>query len=151
MRHVMKFLMLLAVGILQSGCGEDRDAPYFEFAGGGFIFNYRNAENYYGFVARPKRRLPEDAILEAHFEMPGGRPNLVLSEPVRPGRLQYMFRTGNLLGIVKGHPYKVVLKLVDGKTGTELGRVEKTFATEVDQALLPRKPLVIGPGYQQPQ
>ena len=151
MRHFMKIVVLLSLAVLQSGCEDNKNAPYFEFAGGGFIFNYRNAEHYYGFVARPKRGLPDDAVLEAHFEMPGGRPPLVLTEPVRPGRLQYMFRTGHLLGIVKGHPYKVVLKLVDGKTGTELGHVEKTFATEVDQASLPEEPLVIGPGYQQPQ
>ena len=151
MRQVIVMVLLVALGVIQSGCEEDKTAPYFEFAGGGFIFNYRNAEHYYGFVARPKRTLPQDAVIEAHFEMPGGRPPLVLTEPVRPGRLQYMFRTGHLLGIVKGHPYKVVLKLVDGKTGIALGQIEKTFATEVDQASLPREPLVFGPGYQQPQ
>ncbi len=151
MRHRMIAIVLLALSVVVSGCGEDSNAPYFEFAGGGFIFNYRNAEHYYGFVVRPKRSLPADAILEAHLEMPGGRPPLVLTEPVTPGRLQYMFRTGNLRGIVKDHPYRAVLKLIDGKTGAELGRVEKTFATEVDQSSLPQDPLVIGPGYQQPQ
>lgn len=150
MRYIVIIMLVFLTGLL-SGCEDDKDTPYFEFVGGGFIFNYRIAEHYYGFVARPKRALPDDALLEVHFEMPGGRPPLVLTEPVRPGRLQYMFRTGHLQGIVKGHPYKAVLRLIDGKTGNEIGRNEKTFSTEVDQATLPRDPLVIGPAYQQPQ
>ena len=143
-------VMAVLLGATLSACGEDASTPYFEFVGGGFIFNYRNAEHYYGFVARPKKALPEDARLEAQFEVPGDAPPLVIKEPVRPGQLQYMFRTGHLQGIVKNHPYKAVLRLIDGKTGEEIASYEKTFATEADQSSLPAEPLAIGPAYQQP-
>ena len=61
----------LALAITLSACGEDASSPYLDFAGGGFIFNYRNAEAFYGFVAKPLRRLPEGAVIEARFDMPG--------------------------------------------------------------------------------
>jgi hypothetical protein len=141
---------IAASAFLLAACSDEQATPYLEFIGGGFVFNYRNAELYYGFVARPKKPLPEGARLEAEFEVPIGPP-LVISEPVRPGQLQYMFRTGHLRGIVKNHPYRAVLRLIDTKTGAEIARYEKTFATEVDQSTLPDRPLVVGPGYQQPE
>lgn len=142
--------MLAGLSLLLAACGDDSATPYVEFVGGGFIFNYRNAELYYGFVARPKKALPEGAVLEAQFEIPGTAEPLVIREPVRQGRLQYMFRTGHLQGIVKDHPYKAVIRLIDGKTGNEIARYEKTFRTQVDQSTLPDQPLTVGPGYQQP-
>ena len=146
----MRIPIAMVLAVLLSGCGDDSTTPYFEFVGGGFIFNYRNAEHYYGFVARPKKALPDNAKIEVRFEVPGNAPPLVISEPVTPGRLQYMFRTGHLQGIVKGHPYKAVLRLIDATTGQEIAAYEKTFATEADQSTLPDKPLTIGPAYQQP-
>ncbi|MFT3988509.1 hypothetical protein [Aestuariivirga sp.] len=132
-----------------AACGDDSKTPYLEFIGGGFIFNYRTADHYYGFVARRKKPLPEGAVLEASFEVPGG-PNQVLRETSSEGKLQYTFQTGDLRGIEKGHPYKAVLRVLDGTSGAELARYEKTFTTEVDETSLPEGPLVVGPGYQQP-
>lgn len=142
--------LLLAASLLIA-CEDNSKTPYLEFAGGGFIFNYRNADAYYGFVVRPKKPLPERSLLEARFEMPGGAPDYVVTTKPAPGQLQYMFKTDTLRGIVKGHDYKAVIRLVDGATGAEIARYEKTFHTDVDQASLPDKPLVVGPAYQQPQ
>jgi hypothetical protein len=120
-----------------------------DFVGGGFIFNYRTADHYYGFVARPVGPLPEGARLEAHFEVPGGGEQVV-SEDATRGKLQYVFQTSGLHGIEKDHPYRAKLVVRDGQSGQELASFERTFKTEVDQASLPDSPLVIGPGYQQP-
>ena len=68
-----------------------------------------------------------------------------------PGRLQYKFQTGDLDGIEAGHHYRAILTLLDAETGRELDRLEKTFKTDVDQSKLPDKPLVAGPGYEQPE
>jgi hypothetical protein len=144
-RPALAFFAALAL----SGCGEDSASPYLEFAGGGFIFNYRNSEAFYGFVAKPLRTLPEGALIEASFDMPGGAQPFVTSEKVVPGRLQYSFKTPLFLrGVEKGREYKAVMRLIDGTTGKELARYEKGFHTDVDQAALPPKPLVVGPGYQ---
>ena len=142
--------VLLAASLL-SACEDNSKPPYLEFAGGGFIFNYRNADAFYGFVVRPKKPLPEGSALEARFEMPGGAPDYIVTAKAASSQLQYSFKTDTLRGIVKGHDYKAVIRLVDGATGVEIARYEKTFHTGIDQASLPDKPLVVGPAYQQPE
>jgi hypothetical protein len=140
-------LVALVFAITLSACGEDASSPYLDFAGGGFIFNYRNAEAFYGFVAKPLRRLPEGAVIEARFDMPGKVEPFVTSEKVVPGQMQYSFKTPFLTGIEKDHEYKAVMRLLDS-SGKELARYERSFHTDVDQSTLPSKPLVVGPGYQ---
>ncbi len=133
------------------GCKDDASTAYVQFVGGGFIFNYRTANHYYGFVVRQKKPLPEGSRLEARFEVPGGGPEQVVEQPTRPGQLQYVFQTGDLDGIVKDHPYKAILRILDGTTGAVIASYETNFKSAVDQSTLPEGPLVIGPGYQQPQ
>lgn len=142
---------LLLAAILLIACEDNSKTPYLEFAGGGFIFNYRYADAYYGFVVRPKKPLPEGSVLEARFEEPGGKSDYIVTAKTTPGQLQYMFRSDNLRGIVKGHDYKAAIRLVDGATGAEIARYERTFHADFDQASLPDKPLVVGPAYQQPE
>lgn len=138
----------LLAGLALAGCEDDSSRPFLEFAGGGFVFNYRNANHFYGFVARQKKPLPEGSVIEVQFEVPGGEERV--RQPARPGQLQYAFQTGNLRGIVKDRPYRATLILRDGTTGAEIARYEKTFVTNVDQTRLPDKPLVVGPGYAEP-
>lgn len=144
-----RLMLALSCAGLLGACEDDVAKPYLEFVGGGFIFNYRTANHYYGFVVRQKKPLPEGSKLEARFEVPWG-PDQVFEQPSRPGQLQYVFQTGDLSGIVQGHPYKASLRILDGATGAEIARYEKTFKTDVDQSTLPDQPLVEGPGYQQP-
>jgi hypothetical protein len=141
-------LLAFVLAFMLAACSEDTSVPYLEFAGGGFIFNYRNAEAFYGFVAYAKRTLPEGALIEASFDMPRGAQPYVATEKANPGQLQYSFKTPFLTGIEKDHEYKAVMRLIDS-SGKELARYERSFHTDVDQASLPSKPLVVGPGYQQ--
>jgi hypothetical protein len=136
----------LAATLLLAGCDEDPDKPYLAYAGGGFVFNYRVADHYYGFVAKPLRPLPDGAIIEAEFEVPGENNTFVVREKATFGRMQYMFRTPPLRGIVKDKPYATTLRLVSAN-GEELARYTRSYHSDVDQASLPDKPLVIGPGY----
>ncbi|CAN5300368.1 hypothetical protein BH10PSE7_BH10PSE7_35830 [soil metagenome] len=140
--------VLVIAGLLLAACGEDVSKPYLEFAGGGFVFNYRNAEAFYGFVARPVRPMPDKAIIEVQFEMPGGAPPGIQREPARSGQMKYSFKSAQLSGVVKNHDYKVVVRVLDGPTGKELARYDHAFRSDVDQASLPSKPLVVGPGYE---
>ncbi len=68
---MLRKIIFVTFALLLAACGEDANAPYLSFAGGGFIFNYRNAEAFYGFVAKPLRTLPEGGVIEAQFEVPG--------------------------------------------------------------------------------
>lgn len=138
-------LLLAAPLLALAGCGSAESGPFLAYAGGGFIFNYRTANHYYGLVMRQRRPLPEGGRIEVRFEVPGGEE--VQSEPVTAGRLQYKFQTGDLDGIVPGHGYTASVRLLD-PAGKELERFDKRFTTTVDQSTLPDKPLVTGPGYQ---
>jgi hypothetical protein len=140
-------IILLTFALLLAACGEDQNAPYLSFAGGGFIFNYRTAEAFYGFVAKPMRTLPEGGVIEAQFEVPGTQEPAVTREKVVSGKVQYTFQSPNLTGIQAKHDYRAVMRLIDAQ-GKEVARYEQNFRTDVDQANLPNQPLVVGPGYQ---
>lgn len=147
MNGMMKLTVAVAlVSGLLAGCGEEESKPYFTFAGGGFIFNYRNADAYYGFVLKPVRTTPEGAELEVDFELPQLGQHDIQRIRLREGQLQYAFRSPDLSNIKRNHPYKVVVRVLSD--GIELASYTKTFATDIDQSSLPREPLVVGPGYQ---
>ena len=145
MRHLAWLVVMICA---LAGCKEDQNAPYLEFAGGGFIFNYRNAEAFYGFVAKPVRSLPEGSVIEAQFEVPHSPTPYIVTQDVKPGVLQFTFRTEDLRGIEKDRPYKAVMRLLASPSGPEIARYERTFKSDVAQSGLPDRPLVIGPGYQ---
>ncbi len=134
-----------ALAFLLSACSGTGD--YLAVAGGGFVFNYRIAEATYGIALKPMRDLPENAVIEASFENPaGGEPFLMRQEgPFNPTRIA--FTTPAVTGVIKGRPYKVTVALRDA-AGEALQTIEKTFASELDQAVMPDRPLAIGPGYQ---
>ena len=144
---MMRKLALLVFALFLVGCSEDPNAPYLSFAGGGFVFNYRNAEAFYGFVAKPLRTLPEGGKIEAQFEVPGSAEPAIVSEKVVKGQVQYNFKTPNLKGIQAKRDYKAVMRLIDAE-GKEVARYERNFQTDIDQSTLPDQPLVVGPGYQ---
>jgi len=144
---MLRKIIVLTFALLLAACGEDENAPYLSFAGGGFVFNYRNAEAFYGFVAKPLRTLPEGGVIEAQFEVPGTPEPAVSREKVVPGQVQYSFKSPNLTGIEAKRDYRAVMRLIDAQ-GKEVARYERNFHTNVDQATLPDQPLVVGPGYQ---
>ena len=139
--------LLLAASLL-AACEDNSKTPYLEFAGGGFIFNYRYSKMTYGFVARQLRPMPEGSVLEASFDLPMTERKFVITKPVKAGQLQYSFETEGLRGVQKNTPYKVQLKLLEANTGKELALVEQVFKSVVDQEGLPTKAPVVGIGYQ---
>ena len=153
-----RFVLLLFALTLAACDGGEGEGPYFEFAGGGFLFNYRYAEATYGFVARVLRKPPAGGVLVAVFEDPAGGPDIVLSQPVRAGRSSYTFETPPVTGVQKAVDYRVELRLLaPSQSGTEpgaetdvLATIARTFRSSQDQAVLPREGLGTGPGYHRP-
>lgn len=137
--------MLLAALV---ACSEGGDGPYFEFLGGGFVFNYRLAQAEYGFVVKRLRALPAGSILEARLENPAGGEPFVLREPAAWDRLEYVFRSPPVEGVKAGRDYRVELRLIDGASGRVRATYARTFRSDVDQSVLPERPPVVGPGYQ---
>jgi hypothetical protein len=136
---------MLAIATL-AGCFDDRDSPFIELRGGGFQFNYRIAEATASLVVGSLRTLPASSIVEVNFENPAGGPAIVLRKRVGAGDTSFDFNTPPLTGIVKDKPYQVTVRLLD-QNGKELQRIEKPFKSNLDQSILPDKPLVVGPGY----
>ncbi len=144
-----KIAIVCFCALLLSGCGEEgADKPYVEFAGGGFVFNYNIAEAYYGFVVQVLRRIPEGTVLEAEFENPAGGDPLVVRHTASAGRAEYVFRTPGVQGVEAGRSYQVDLRLLDSGTGELLASYSRAFRSSADQAILPKVPTTIGPGYQ---
>jgi hypothetical protein len=142
-------VLALAMVALTACSGENGgERPYLEFMGGGFIFNYRLAEADYGFVARVLRPLPQGAVLEAELENPSGGAPFRIREPVRRGRLQYLFRSPPVRGVVAKREYRVRLSLLDREHGRVIARYESSYRSDLDQTVLPERPPVVGPGYQ---
>jgi hypothetical protein len=137
----------LAAALVLAACNEPDDRPYLSFAGGGFVFNYRIGQAFYGFVAQPKKPMPEGAMIEARFEIPGSEAPFVERRPTTAGMLRYTFRTPPLKGIVKDHKYRVELRVIASGSDEVLASYVNSYHTDVNQASLPDKPLVLGPGY----
>lgn len=136
----------LAALVALLGC-EDEGRPAVSFAGGGFVFNYRIGEAFYGVVVRLEKELPPQAVIRAEFQDPAGGNPIVVSEPIRSGQRKYMLRTRPLKEVKRDVPYRVVVTILEAPEGKVIERIERSFKSDIDQALMPEGPLVIGPGY----
>jgi hypothetical protein len=132
---------------LAAACMED-DGPHLEFLGGGFVFNYRLAEAEYGFVVKRLRRIPDGAIIEARLENPAGGEPFVLRETAAWDRLEYVFRSPPVRGVQAGRDYRVEVRLLDPADRRVIATYARTFRSDVDQAVLPERASVVGPGHQ---
>lgn len=144
----MKNVIGLLLGcFLITACEDDPNQPYLEVTGGGFIFNYRIGEAYYGFVAKPLRNIPDGTDIFAEFEDPSGGPKWLVKKEAKPNIIQYSFRTPGLKNVEKSKPYQVTITLIERETGRSLAKYHTSFSSSIDQEELPDKPLTTGPGY----
>jgi hypothetical protein len=144
----MQLISRLAAAALLAAlvsCSNEPD-HYLEVVGGGFAFNYRIAEATADIIVAPVRDLPVGAAVEVTFEDPAGGGPFVLRKDAPAEKQRIDFTTPPLQGIIAGKGYAVTVRLL-AENGSELERIEKTFRSELDQTVLPEKPLTIGPGY----
>ena len=138
-------ICLALLGVLAlPGCSNGGN--YLDISGGGFVFNYRLSEAYAGFVAAPRRTLPDHSRIEATLENPAGGPPIVMTKDVTPDRSLYTFTTDALKGIKANTDYDLTVRLVSAD-GKEIEKIDKKFRSDMDQSVLADKPLTIGPGY----
>ena len=145
MTVLRSFCLVLGLSLV-AACSSEETGPYLEIQGGGFVFNYRIAEATAGVVAYPKRTLPEGGRIEATFQNPAGGAPFVLAEPVVKDKKKYDFTTPPLTGVRAKTDYKVTIVLFDAG-GKEIETIDKPLVSELDQSVLPEKPLTVGPGY----
>lgn len=153
-KSVVGLALVLCAGLFAVGwlTREDpSEKPYLEISGGGFIFNYRIAEAYYGFTAQVLRPMENGAILEATFEDPaGGKPHVV-SERLSVMTTRYALRTPPLHGIAAHHPYEVAIKVYDRQGARLIWETKRSYSSQLGDEVVPKKPLTVGPGYHQPE
>lgn len=147
LKRTSRLPLLAAFLLFIAGCDQSADPPSVEIVGGGFIFNYRLAEVYYGFVATVGASAPSDAILEARFENPEGGDDIVQRQMIRSERKRYKFETPPLRGVQAGRSYRVELLLIDPAGNTAIASASRSFQSKVGSDVLPTRPLTIGPGY----
>ncbi len=151
MQAIKALTVALAV-LLVAGCDDEPDdKPYLEFAGGGFIFNFRLATADYGFVARVARDIPAGAIIEARFENPSGGEPIVIKQSAEARLRTYVFRTPPVQGVKAERDYRVELRLLDATGQQVIASYTNSFRSDIDQDVLPKAPLTVGPGYHQPK
>ena len=146
--HIFLRAFCLIATLMIAACSSG--PPTVKIIGGGFIFNYRIAEAYYGIVAEIGGEIPEGATLEAEFEDPAGGKAIVLSQPIIASRSRYKFETPPLTGIKADRPYQVMLRLIVPGQDTALAEATRSFSSNVGQDILPDRPLSVGPGYHPP-
>ena len=137
--------ILLAIG--WSTRIDPGDKPYLKVLGGGFMFNYRNADVYYGFTAQVKRPLASGSIIEASFEDPEGGPAHIVSERVSTMTDRYALRSPSIRGVEAGKPYDVAIKVYDRERKNLLWETERTYRSQISDTIVPDRPLTVGPGY----
>ena len=137
--------MLMAVGWLTREDPETR--PYLKILGGGFIFNYRVADVHYGFTAIVDRPLPTGSIIEAAFEDPAGGADHVVRQRVGTGTNHYSLHSPPVRGVEADKPYRVAIRVLDRTEQQLLWAHELAFRSRISDAVVPGRPLTIGPGY----
>lgn len=138
-------VVLFAIGFATRN--DPADKPLIAIIGGGFIYNYRIADVHYGFTAVVQRPLETGSIIEARFEDPAGGPALVVRERVSPRTNQYALRSPPVRGVVAHRPYKVDIAVLDRQGERELFAARVEYKSGIDDALVPDRPLTVGPGY----
>jgi hypothetical protein len=137
---------LFAVGWLTREDPANR--PVLKVVGGGFMFNYRVADVYYGFTAVVQRPLPTGSIIEASFEDPGGGPPHVVRQRVGGAEAtSYSMRSPNVRGVEAGKPYRVALRVFDREEKHLLWADGIAYVSQISDEVVPDQPLTIGPGY----
>lgn len=137
---------LFAVGWLTRE--DPADKPYLRILGGGFIFNYRVADVYYGFTAIVQRPLPTGTVIEAAFEDPAGGPAHVVRQRMGgPETARFALRSPPVRGVEAGKPYHVTLRILDREEKQLIWAHEMDFRSQISDRVVPDQPLTIGPGY----
>jgi hypothetical protein len=123
------------------------EKPYLAVIGGGFIYNYREGEEFYDVVTEVQKPLAEGSIVEVEFENPAGGAPFVVSERVSARTNRYAFHSPQIHGVVGGKPYKVVIRIYDREKTQLIWSTTRDFRSDLDDNVVPKKPVVIGPGY----
>jgi hypothetical protein len=136
--------LVLSAAVI-AGCQREM-AKMVEVTGHIFVFNYRVASATYLVTLRKTAPIPEGAVAIAEFENPAGGEPIVLREKIFPAWEKIALQSPGVHCIRKGKAYSVHIRIVTAE-GETLQELEMQLVSDVDQSILPGKPLVVGPLY----
>jgi hypothetical protein len=136
---------MLALAVI-GGCQREESDKLVELSGRIFVFNYRVATATYLVTLRKTAPLPEGSIAEAVFENPRGGETLITREKIFAVDDRITLESPHLQCVMKNRSYAVTIRIFD-QSGKLLQQIDTSITSDLDQTVLPSKPLVIGPGY----
>lgn len=137
----------LAAALIAGGCrDEGRSGNLFEISGKLFVFNYRVATATYLVTLKPVAPLPEGLKAVAVYENPAGGEPIMHEQKIWPKLDKTVLESEPLRCVVKGRPYSVEIRIED-RTGGIRQVIKTTLTSNLDQEILPDRPLVVGPIY----
>lgn len=132
--------------LLLACCQRETEGKLVELSGRLFVFNYRVATATYLVTLKKLRPLPEGSIVAAEFENPKGGNALTAREKIFSIDEKIVIQSPHQQCVRKDHPYTVKIHILSA-SGEVLQEIETSITSDVDQSVLPARPLVIGPGY----
>lgn len=138
---------LVAAAALLGACRDTGKDALFEISGRLVVFNYREATLTYVVTLKPLRPVGAGQVAVTTMDDPAGGAPLVFSSRLFPGQAKATIESPPLECVVKDRPYAVSLVVRSG-AGEALQKLETTITSNLDQSILPDRPLVIGPVYE---
>ena len=139
--------LALAMALVATGCrDESRPGKLFEISGKLFVFNYRVATATYLVTLKPLGPVEDGQTAVAAFEDPAGGPPIVVRQRIWPKLDRTVLESPPLRCVAKDRPYAVTIR-IEGADSTVRQEIATTIISNLDQSVLPDRPLVVGPVY----
>ncbi|WP_419178585.1 hypothetical protein [Ensifer adhaerens] len=139
-------LAAVTIALAVAGCQRETGPDPLKLTGKMFVFNYRLAYAVYTITLQKTEPVPEGSVVLATFENPVGGKPFTLTRKLFPKLDRVVLESPDLTCVKKDRPYAVTIE-VKGPAGETLQKLETTVVSDIDQDILPAKPLVEGPAY----
>jgi hypothetical protein len=144
-RFLFPFALVAALGV--AGCRDTgEDGEFFEVSGKLFVFNYRVATATYLVTLNPLQPMREGQTAVATFQDPAGGEPIVVRQKIWPKLEKTTIESPPLRCVVKDKPYSVSIA-IEEDGGEVVQKLDTTITSNLDQTVLPDRPLVVGPLY----
>lgn len=144
-RYISIF-MALAGALGLGACRDAGEGDYLKVSGKIFVFNYRIAQATYLLTLAKLRPLPDGSMVETTFENPAGGGPLIVRQKIWPSMDKITVESPPIKCVKANHEYKVSMRVEDAG-GKLLQTIERKMISDLDQSVMPDKPLVVGPFY----
>ncbi|MGE0500478.1 MAG: hypothetical protein AB7I79_02350 [Rhizobiaceae bacterium] len=145
-----RLLPILALSFALSAVAACRETgaegEAFEVSGKLFVFNYRVATATYLVTLAPLAPTEEGQTAVATFENPAGGAPFVVRQKIWPKMEKATIESPPLRCVTKDRPYAVSIA-IEAADGRVAQIIETTVTSNLDQSILPDRPLVVGPVY----